>query len=50
MRWPPTAAISAAGQACDGIAEGVDSRGALRVRHGDTITHYDSAEVTVRAR
>jgi len=42
--------VSAAGEARDGIAEGVDARGALRVRHGDTITHYDSAEVTVRAR
>lgn len=34
----------------DGIAEGVDSRGALRVRHGDAVVPYDSAEVTVRAR
>jgi BirA family biotin operon repressor/biotin-[acetyl-CoA-carboxylase] ligase len=34
----------------EGIAEGVDSRGALRVRHGDAIATYDSAEVSVRAR
>jgi BirA family biotin operon repressor/biotin-[acetyl-CoA-carboxylase] ligase len=33
----------------DGIAEGVDARGALRVRHGTTLAVYDSAEVTVRA-
>ena len=33
---------------CDGIADGVDSRGALRVRHGDRVATYDSAEVTVR--
>jgi BirA family biotin operon repressor/biotin-[acetyl-CoA-carboxylase] ligase len=32
----------------EGVAEGVDSRGALRVRHGDCVTTYDSAEVTVR--
>ena len=42
--------VAAAEGVRDGIAEGVDSRGALRVRHGDTITLYDSAEVTVRAR
>jgi BirA family biotin operon repressor/biotin-[acetyl-CoA-carboxylase] ligase len=42
--------ITAAEGVGDGIAEGVDSRGALRVRHGDVIAHYDSAEVTVRAR
>ena len=42
--------VTAADGARDGIAEGVDSRGALRVRHGDTITLYDSAEVTVRTR
>ena len=33
---------------CDGIADGVDSRGALRVRHGERVATYDSAEVTVR--
>ena len=32
----------------EGVAEGVDSRGALRVRQGDCLTTYDSAEVTVR--
>jgi BirA family transcriptional regulator, biotin operon repressor / biotin---[acetyl-CoA-carboxylase] ligase len=32
----------------EGVAEGVDSRGALRVRHDDCVTTYDSAEVTVR--
>ena len=42
--------VTAADGVCDGIAEGVDSRGALRVRHGDAITLYDSAEVTVRTR
>ena len=33
----------------DGIAEGVDARGALRVRHDADLAVYDSAEVTVRA-
>ena len=42
--------VAAGDGARDGIAEGVDARGALRVRHGDTIATYDSAEVTVRAR
>jgi BirA family transcriptional regulator, biotin operon repressor / biotin---[acetyl-CoA-carboxylase] ligase len=32
----------------DGIAEGVDVRGALKVRHGGKIVHHDSAEVSVR--
>ena len=32
----------------DGIADGVDARGALRVRHGATLAVYDSAEVSVR--
>jgi len=27
----------------------VDERGALIVRHGKIITHYDSAEISVRA-
>lgn len=31
-----------------GIADGVDARGALRVRHGDRVACYDSAEVSVR--
>ncbi|MBS0486086.1 MAG: biotin--[acetyl-CoA-carboxylase] ligase [Proteobacteria bacterium] len=33
----------------DGIADGVDARGALRVRHGATLATYDSADVSVRA-
>src|SRR6185312_260924 len=33
----------------DGIADGVDGRGALRVRHGATLAVYDSADVSVRA-
>jgi BirA family transcriptional regulator, biotin operon repressor / biotin---[acetyl-CoA-carboxylase] ligase len=32
----------------DGIAEGIDARGALRVRHGAEVVSYDSAEVSVR--
>jgi BirA family transcriptional regulator, biotin operon repressor / biotin---[acetyl-CoA-carboxylase] ligase len=32
----------------EGIADGVDERGALRVRHGHRVATYDSAEVTVR--
>jgi BirA family biotin operon repressor/biotin-[acetyl-CoA-carboxylase] ligase len=32
----------------DGIADGVDERGALRVRHGAVGVCYDSAEITVR--
>jgi len=32
----------------DGVAAGVDERGALRVHHGGEVAHYDSAEVTVR--
>jgi BirA family biotin operon repressor/biotin-[acetyl-CoA-carboxylase] ligase len=32
----------------EGMGDGVDTRGALRVRHGDIVRHYDSAEVTVR--
>jgi biotin-(acetyl-CoA carboxylase) ligase len=31
-----------------GIADGIDERGALRVRHGAALMSYDSAEVTVR--
>jgi BirA family transcriptional regulator, biotin operon repressor / biotin---[acetyl-CoA-carboxylase] ligase len=41
--------IFSAGQTLEGIACGVDARGALRVRHGKTVAHYDSAEVSVRA-
>jgi BirA family biotin operon repressor/biotin-[acetyl-CoA-carboxylase] ligase len=33
----------------EGIADGVDARGALRVRHGADIALYDSAEVKVRS-
>jgi BirA family biotin operon repressor/biotin-[acetyl-CoA-carboxylase] ligase len=33
----------------DGMAEGVDARGALRVRHGGVAAVYDSAEVSVRS-
>jgi BirA family biotin operon repressor/biotin-[acetyl-CoA-carboxylase] ligase len=40
--------VHAAAGARAGIAEGVDERGALRVRHEATIAHYDSAEVSVR--
>jgi BirA family transcriptional regulator, biotin operon repressor / biotin---[acetyl-CoA-carboxylase] ligase len=43
----PVRVHSAAGT-LDGIADGVDDRGALRVRHGARVAHYDSAEVTVR--
>ncbi len=43
----PVRLHTAAGE-CDGIADGVDSRGALRVRHGERVVTYDSAEVTVR--
>ena len=44
------AAVSVVAGEGDGVADGVDSRGALRVRHGDAVATYDSAEVTVRAR
>jgi BirA family biotin operon repressor/biotin-[acetyl-CoA-carboxylase] ligase len=33
----------------DGVAAGIDERGALLVHHGNAIMRYDSAEVTVRA-
>ena len=33
----------------DGVAEGVDARGALRVRDGAALAVYDSADVSVRA-
>jgi BirA family biotin operon repressor/biotin-[acetyl-CoA-carboxylase] ligase len=32
----------------EGVADGVDARGALRVRHGRGVVVYDSAEVSVR--
>jgi len=41
--------IAAAGAAHEGVGAGVDERGALIVRHGNTATHYDSAEVSLRA-
>ncbi len=41
--------IAAGGLAHEGIAAGVDARGALLVRHGRKLAHYDSAEVSVRA-
>ncbi len=41
--------VHSGGAAREGIAHGVDPRGALRVRHADKIIAYDSAEVTVRA-
>ena len=41
--------VHAAGAAREGIAAGVDERGALIVRHGKVATHYDSAEISVRA-
>jgi len=34
----------------DGVADGVDERGALRVRQGGRVRLYDSAEVSVRPR
>jgi BirA family biotin operon repressor/biotin-[acetyl-CoA-carboxylase] ligase len=41
--------VIAAGATHEGIGAGVDTRGALIVHHGKTATHYDSAEVSVRA-
>jgi BirA family biotin operon repressor/biotin-[acetyl-CoA-carboxylase] ligase len=41
--------VHAAGAVHDGIADGVDARGALRVRHGAQTVVYDSADVSVRA-
>jgi BirA family biotin operon repressor/biotin-[acetyl-CoA-carboxylase] ligase len=40
--------VHAANDVRDGIAEGVDARGALRIRHDDGAVAYDSAEVSVR--
>jgi BirA family biotin operon repressor/biotin-[acetyl-CoA-carboxylase] ligase len=39
-----------AGGTHDGVADGVDERGALRVRKGGSVRLYDSAEVSVRPR
>jgi len=33
----------------DGVATGIDARGALCVRHGEHVAAYDSADVSVRA-
>ena len=41
--------VQATDGAHDGIADGVDARGALCVRHGSARAVYDSAEVSVRA-
>ncbi|MDE2083369.1 MAG: biotin--[acetyl-CoA-carboxylase] ligase [Xanthomonadaceae bacterium] len=41
--------VQAAGGTREGIAMGVDARGALRVRHGAALAVYDSADVSVRA-
>ncbi|MGH8090025.1 MAG: biotin--[acetyl-CoA-carboxylase] ligase, partial [Rudaea sp.] len=41
--------VQAADGAHDGVADGVDERGALRVRQGAVVAVYDSAEVSVRA-
>jgi BirA family biotin operon repressor/biotin-[acetyl-CoA-carboxylase] ligase len=41
--------VHAAGTVRDGIAAGLDGRGALRVRHGADVVTYDSADVSVRA-
>jgi BirA family biotin operon repressor/biotin-[acetyl-CoA-carboxylase] ligase len=41
--------VVAGAQTLEGIASGVDERGALLVRHGKKTVHYDSAEVSVRA-
>jgi BirA family biotin operon repressor/biotin-[acetyl-CoA-carboxylase] ligase len=41
--------VFAADASREGVAAGVDARGALIVRHGKSATHYDSAEISVRA-
>jgi BirA family biotin operon repressor/biotin-[acetyl-CoA-carboxylase] ligase len=45
-----TVRVQAPGGLREGIADGVDERGALRVRHGADVVLYDSAEVTVRSK
>jgi BirA family biotin operon repressor/biotin-[acetyl-CoA-carboxylase] ligase len=47
LRGQPVRVHHAAGVR-DGVAAGVDERGALRVRHDGALLSYDSAEVTVR--
>lgn len=44
-----TVRVAAGGETHAGIAAGIDERGALLVRHGRKLMHYDSAEVSVRA-
>lgn len=41
--------VLAAGTSSEGVAAGVDARGALIVHRGESATHYDSAEISVRA-
>ena len=43
-----TIRVLAAGATREGIAAGVDERGALVVRIGNALVHLDSAEVSVR--
>jgi BirA family biotin operon repressor/biotin-[acetyl-CoA-carboxylase] ligase len=40
--------VLSAGHELDGVGAGIDPRGALIVRRGAVLTHYDSAEVSVR--
>jgi BirA family biotin operon repressor/biotin-[acetyl-CoA-carboxylase] ligase len=49
LRDQPVSVTDARGTR-DGVAAGVDDRGALRVRHGNRIAAYDSADVSVRPR
>lgn len=42
--------VEAAHDVFEGVAAGVDARGALRVRTGGGVRHVESAEVSVRAR
>ena len=41
--------VHTAGEMRAGVAAGVDARGALVVRHAHATTHYDSADISVRA-
>jgi BirA family biotin operon repressor/biotin-[acetyl-CoA-carboxylase] ligase len=41
--------VHAAAAVREGVAVGIDARGALRVRHGADVVAYDSADVSVRA-
>ncbi|MGH8121888.1 MAG: biotin--[acetyl-CoA-carboxylase] ligase [Rudaea sp.] len=41
--------VLSAGDECHGVAAGVDARGALILRRGRALAHYDSAEVSVRS-